>query len=61
MIFFKKLTAEEALTAIAALIGQRLPDKYMNAEMTLTFLDDHSVEIYINETDTTKNDSANSN
>jgi len=54
MILFKKLTPEDALFAIAAAIGQHLPDRLKDSELTLSFLDDHSVEVYLEETKQTE-------
>jgi hypothetical protein len=49
MILHKKLSADEVLELIATVVGKYLPDNIQgsDAELNLTFNDDHSIEIYL--------------
>jgi hypothetical protein len=53
MIKYKKIEPEVALRLIAQVLGENLPEeiKSSNAEMTLSFDDDHSVDVYLIEPD----------
>ncbi len=53
MIKYKKIEPEIALRMIAQVLGENLPEeiKKSNAEMSLSFDDDHSVDVYLIEVD----------
>ena len=52
-IKYKKIDPETALRMIAQLLGEHLPEdiKSLDAEMSLTFDEDHSIDVYIIEPD----------
>ena len=56
MILYQKIGPEEVLNLIARIVGQTLPDdiKDSEAELNLSFSEDHSVEIYLIDPDTTE-------
>ena len=53
MIKYKKIDPETALRMIAQILGENLPEdiKSSNAEMSLSFDDDHSVDVFLIESE----------
>lgn len=49
MILYKKFDPKTVLLMLAHVIGESLPEEIKNsdAEINLTFEDDHSVEVYL--------------